>query len=212
MRLLLSSAILTLGLVWVAAGAPLLGSSSGLLDASDQRHFSCDPREPTCAEEINNYFNSQRPSPAPEVENARARSIVLEDKDVVSLLGSATTLGSDVWAHVDHISQRRGAQRLAWVDLVMDQPISFSGDLPAAVDPCSGHFGEGERLDEGDPCLSQPVTKEPSYIKASFVNVRHVQVLVDMTAGEVLMILADPDVPDNEIEDMIGQFESEAAR
>ena len=170
-RYALALVILAVGLFWVSVGAPVWGGQSLL------EHSTPAPKPSPTA------------TPDSSEEDAEVMAIVLEDKAMEGML-TGRQEGRDYWVIISHTDEYRdapdtGEKPIAMVDIFFDPPISYEGEFPVILsDPCSGHYGEDERLDPADPCMDEP--KEYGRVHGGPVDAQQITLTVDLRRGELV--------------------------
>lgn len=141
------------------------------------------------------------PSPAPSDRDAKVRQIFFAD-DAIKAMVAGRELGRDYWiVDVAHFTRPFHGSWESMVVMVFAEPVSYSGELPTASNPCEGHYGEDEQLDEDDPCLNEP--RQYGTKPAVFSIEDEAYARVDITRGEVVEVLGvdvAPDILEDEIE------------
>jgi len=170
-RYALSLAILAVGLFWISVGAPVWGGQSLL------EHSTPAPKPSPTA------------TPDSSEEDAEVMAIVLEDKAMEGML-TGRQEGRDYWVIISHTDEYRdapdtGEKPIAMVDIFFDPPISYEGEFPVILsDPCSGHYGEDESLDPGDPCMDEPSEYGSKYL--DLTGAEHIVAKVDLRRQELV--------------------------
>jgi len=176
-RYALPLVILAVGLFWVSVGAWLWGGQS-LLESSKPAP------EP-----------SPTATPDSTEKDAQVREIVFGHEAMKAMLAGREE-GRDYWIIISYVYEYReaantGEKPIAMVDFFFDPPLSGAGEIPVIVfDPCSGHYGEDERLDPADPCMNEP--KEYGTKYREFTDVQQVVATVDLRRGELVDVWPVP--------------------
>jgi hypothetical protein len=176
-RYALSLAILVVGLFWVSVGAPVWGGQSLL-----ERSKPVQPSSPTA-------------TPDSREKDAKVMAIVLQNKTIEGMLAGRVE-GRDYWIrigytfeHAESVSTEENP--IAMVHFYFDPPVSYAGEFPVIVsDPCSGHYGEDERLDPDDPCMKEP--KEYGSALGALVDAQGIVAQVDLRRGELVEVFQPP--------------------
>jgi hypothetical protein len=180
-RYVVSLAILIVGLFWVSVGAPVWGGQSLLEPSRPTPQATPDPYDPTLF-------------PYSPERDARVTEILSKTEAVNGML-AGRELGRDYWIRVSYVydykeARNSGEKPIAMVDIYFDPPLSFSGEVPVYSDPCSGHYGEDERLEPDDPCMAAP--KEYGSAHQSFTDAQVITTEVDLRRGEVVQVFQSP--------------------
>ena len=176
-RYALSLAILILGLFWVSVDAPIWGGQSLLK-----------PAEPT-------PVATPTTNPAEWAEKKVKVREILFANEAIKAMTAGRVEGQDYWMDLSDVNRENSTHgdEGAIVDMVFAKPVSYAGEVPEASDPCAGHYGEDERVPEGDPCLKQ--AREYSTVYRAFTDVSHISGRVDTRRGEVVDLFAMYETP-----------------
>ena len=193
-RYLLSLAILVVGLFWVSVGAPVWGGQSLLEPAQPGPEATPDPEDPSLFP-----YSPERDAKVTEI---------LSKTEVVNAMLTGRELGRDYWMRVSYVydykeAANSGEKPIAMVDIYFDPPLSFGGEVPVYSDPCSGHYGDDERLEPDDPCMTAP--KEYSTEYRSFTDAQAITAQIDLRRGDVVEVFQSPAAKE-EIEDIKGRY------
>jgi lysophospholipase L1-like esterase len=165
--------------------------------------------DPECITTIGTEFPAQHPAPASPERISELTRILCGDEAVKAIL-SGRELGRDLWVRISYVYEHMealntGERPIAMVNLYFDPPLSYSGEVPVQTDPCSGHYGNDERLDPDDPCMA--AAKEYGRRHQEFINETGVVAEVDFRRGEVVELFAVPfAVAPEEMADIRGEY------
>jgi len=154
----------------------------------------CDVSEPECVERIDAALRAEFP-------DAKVKEILFENEPIKAM-AAGRELGTDYWLSISPHGPLHG-QRVARVNVVFAEPVSYSGEILWASDPCQGHTGEDERLDPDDPCLDEPREYGTRYV--IFPNVRDVYATVELGRRDVIEVFT-MDTPPDILEDTIRYY------
>jgi hypothetical protein len=163
--------------------------------------------DPECLITIGTEFPAQHPDPA-SPERISELTRILCGEQAVQALMAGRDVGRDLWVRISYVYEYREANNsgefpIAMVNFYFDPPVSYSGEAPFQTDPCSGHYGDDERLDPGDPCMDAP--REYGRRQQEFADETGVVAEVDFRRGEVVELFAVPVAPE-EMADIRSQF------
>jgi hypothetical protein len=187
-RYLLSLTILTVGIAWIVVGAPAWGGQSLL-----------QPAKPTPTV-------SAQPTASPDQDTAVKG--VVEANDAIKTILTGHKEGSDYWVRIDYVDRwktsKKDSNPVAMVNIYFDPPVSFSVDVPAESDPCSGHYGDdGYLTNPDDSCTSQ--TSVVSVVHRDFLNAQVIVVEVDLRSHAVVEAFQEGYSTD-ELKDVQGRY------
>ena len=154
----------------------------------------CDTSDPECVKQIDAALGAQY--------DAKVKEILFENEPIKAI-AAGRELGSDYWLSITHVWRPLHGQRVARVNVVFADPVSYSGEILWASDPCQGHTGEDERLDPDDPCLDEPREYGTRYV--IFPNVRDVYATVELGRRDVIEVFT-MDTPPDVLEDTIRYY------
>jgi hypothetical protein len=181
--------------VAVGLGIAVLASACGSEEEADRTGARAErAADPECLRALGTEFPAQHPEPAsPERVADLAR--ILCGEDAVKALAAGRAAGRDLWIRVSYVyeyleANNSGEFPIAMVNFYFDPPVSYSGEVPVDVDPCTGHYGEDERLDPNDPCMNAA----HEYVREhqEFMDATGVVAQVDFRRGEVVELFALP--------------------
>jgi len=165
--------------------------------------------DPECLRALGTEFPAQHPEPAsPERIAELARALCGED--AVKALVAGRAAGRDLWIRVSYVYEYREANNsgefpIAMVNFYFDPPVSYIGEVPVETDPCTGHYGDDERLDPDDPCMDAP--HEYGRRQDEFAGATGVVAQVDFRRGGVVELFAPPfDVNPEDMADIRGYY------
>lgn len=162
-------ATVTLVLVTAAPSAyTRLRSPSRLFAEPSAPVAACRSTDPSCK-----VTWPRQPPPDPAVI-----SIALQHPAIRQIVGSRQ-VGTDYWVNYSPLLNGSHGANGGTVDLVFLHPISFAGQLPSAADPCTGKFGNRERVAANDPCLTKPLipgAKSVNFTSADGIRLLRIQV------------------------------------
>jgi hypothetical protein len=162
-----------------------------------------------CLATVGTEFPAQHPEPASPERVSELTRILCGDEAVTSVVAGRWA-GRDLWIRVSYVYEYREADNSgefpsAMVNLYFDPPLSYAGEVPVQTDPCSGHYGDDERLDPDDPCMDAP--HEYGRRHQEFAGATGVVARVDFRRGEVVELFAVPfAVAPEEMADIRGQY------
>ena len=186
-----------LGIAAVAAGAAVGGCFS--VEDPDRTGLpvDCDTSDPECVKQIDAAAQAEFP-------DAKVKEILFENEPIKAI-AAGRELGSDYWLSITHVWRPLHGQRVARVNVVFAEPVSYSGAILWASDPCQGHTGEDERLDPDDPCLDELREYGTRYV--IFPNVRDVYATVELGRSDVIEVFT-MDTPPDVLEDTIRYYKN----
>jgi hypothetical protein len=192
---LLARIVPLLGIAAVAAGAAVGGCFS--VEDPDRTGLpvDCDTSDPECVKQIDAAAQAEFP-------DAKVKEILFENEPIKAI-AAGRELGSDYWLSITNVWRPLHGQRVARVNVVFAEPVSYSGEILWASDPCQGHTGEDERLDPDDPCLDEPREYGTRYV--IFPNVRDVYATVELGRRDVIEVFT-MDTPPDVLEDTIRYY------
>jgi len=192
-------------LALLAGILPLLGvaavAAGGCFSVEDPDRtglpVDCDTSDPECVKQIDAAAQAEFP-------DAKVKEILFENEPIKAI-AAGRELGSDYWLSITHVWRPLHGQRVARVNVVFAEPVSYSGAILWASDPCQGHTGEDERLDPDDPCLDELREYGTRYV--IFPNVRDVYATVELGRSDVIEVFT-MDTPPDVLEDTIRYYKN----
>jgi len=169
--------------------------------------------DPECLKTIGTEFPAQHPETA-SPERIAELTQILCGEDAVKALVAGRVAGRDLWIRVSYVYEYREADNLgefpiAMVNLYFDPALSYGGEVPVQTDPCSGHYGDDERLEPDDPCMDAP--HEYGRRLEEFAGATGVVAQVDFRRGEVVELFAVPfPVDPGDMADIRGYYKGAA--
>jgi hypothetical protein len=132
---------------------------------------------------------------------------ILFENTVIQAIAAGRQIGRDFWiVDVAHFTRPVYGTWESAVAMVFAEPVSYQGELPTASEPCEGHYGPDEQVDEDDPCLDEPREYGTEFASLSG---RVIHAWVDVIRGEVVYFFAPDDTPPDVLEDMIDDARQE---
>ncbi|MEX2246162.1 MAG: hypothetical protein WEC75_05700 [Dehalococcoidia bacterium] len=152
---------------------------------------ACPEDEPACS-------TAYQP-PTPEAPHPEALRIFSADRTIRTLLDGKVA-GTDYWLNFSAFSPNERGERRVAIDMVFQDPVVFTGEIPVFSDPCSGVGDEGD-VPEDHSCRTEPRTYEASDVHWNG-ETRLLHAMIDLDRRRVVDLF-NPAISGESVDDVI---------